>query len=427
MKSRTLLWFTTSILLAALAIPASLAAQGNKPNSRYTVTDLGTLGGTFSQAFGINNNGSVVGYATLNGDTALHAFLWRKGVMTDLGTLGGSDTLPYSQALNVNDRDEVVGFSETSTSDPLGENFCGDSLVCLPFVWRAGVMTPLPTLGGNNGQAVDINNRGQVLGFAEISTPNPACPPQVLHVEPVIWDRGKAEELPTFPGDTDGIAGAINDAGQVTLPTGDCVFSLGPPSGHDSLFRHGTLTDFGTFEGIPIAANDINNKGQVVGVTSGPPGAETKAVLWQNGMASGLGILPGDVLSIGSAISDNGKVVGQSCDANDNCRGFIWQDGVMTDLNTLVPPDSALDFPDPTGINSRGEIVGLGVQKSTGELHAFLLTPSNGDFAGESASLAAQGRTGERRTVVLPERIRVLRQRRGFGRLLGPAVRPSMN
>jgi probable HAF family extracellular repeat protein len=183
MKSRTLLWFTTSILLAALAIPASLAAQGNKPNSRYTVTDLGTLGGTFSQAFGINNNGSVVGYATLNGDTALRAFLWRKGVMTDLGTLGGSDTLPYSQALNVNDRDEVVGFSETSTSDPLGENFCGDSLVCLPFVWRAGVMTPLPTLGGNNGQAVDINNRGQVLGFAENSTPNPACPPQVLHVE----------------------------------------------------------------------------------------------------------------------------------------------------------------------------------------------------------------------------------------------------
>jgi len=278
-------------------------------------------------------------------------------------------------------------------------------------------MSPLPTLGGNNGQGVDINNRGQVLGFAENSTPNPNCvPPQVLHVEPVIWKRGKAEELPTFPGDSDGIGGAINDAGQATLPTGKCLLPfLGPPSGHDSLFRHGTLTDFGTFEGIPIAANDINNKGQVVGVTSGPVGAETEAVLWQGGVASGLGTLPGDVASIGSAISDNGKLVGQSCDANDNCRGFLWQDGVMMDLNTLVPPNSTLDFPDPVGINSRGQIVGLGAVKSTGELHAFLLTPSNGEIAAERTTLAAASEAGQRPKVVLPENVRrILRQRVGF-------------
>jgi probable HAF family extracellular repeat protein len=92
-------------------------------------------------------------------------------------------------------------------------------------------------------------------------------------------------------------------------------------------------------------------------------------------VASGLGTLPGDVESVASAINDNGQVTGQSCDAKENCRGFLWQDGVMTDLNTLVPADSALDLPDPADINSRGEIVGLGVRKSTGELRAFLLTP----------------------------------------------------
>jgi probable HAF family extracellular repeat protein len=121
MKSKTLMRISTVTLFAALAIPVQLAAQ---KQIRYTVTDLGTLGGTFSQAFGINNKESVVGFSTLTGDTALHAFLWRKGLMTDLGTLGGSDSLPYSQAFSVNERDEVVGFSETSVPDPLGENFC---------------------------------------------------------------------------------------------------------------------------------------------------------------------------------------------------------------------------------------------------------------------------------------------------------------
>ena len=91
MRYRTLTCTIAITLCAALEIPARLAAQ---KQIHYTVTDLGTLGGTFSQAWGINNNGSVVGFATLTGDTLLHAFLWRKGVITDLGTLAGSDTLP---------------------------------------------------------------------------------------------------------------------------------------------------------------------------------------------------------------------------------------------------------------------------------------------------------------------------------------------
>jgi probable HAF family extracellular repeat protein len=147
MKSKTLVWITLTILFGVLVVPARLAAQ---KQIRYAVTDLGTLGGTFSRANGINDNGSVVGLATLTGDTALHAFLWRNGTMTDLGTLAPLDSLPYSQANSINDSDEIVGFSETSTPDPLGENSCGDSLVCLPVIWRNGVIATLPTLGGTN-------------------------------------------------------------------------------------------------------------------------------------------------------------------------------------------------------------------------------------------------------------------------------------
>src|SRR5437588_514051 len=60
------------------------AAQG------YTVTDLGTLGGSTSRAGAINQSGQVIGDAMLPGDAVTHAFLWENGVMRDLGTLGGS-------------------------------------------------------------------------------------------------------------------------------------------------------------------------------------------------------------------------------------------------------------------------------------------------------------------------------------------------
>jgi len=413
-------------LLCALTAPLSLEAAPNP--TAYNITDLGTLGGTFSQAFSINNNGSVVGFATLPGDTALHAFLWRSGVMTDLGTLGG----PLSQATHVNDRDEVVGFSETSAPDPLGEDFCGfgDHLVCLPFVWRAGVMTPLPALGGTNGIALSINSRGEVLGISENSIADPTCvPPQVLQFKPVIWHKMKIEELPTFPGDPDGGVGAINDAGEATLPTGNCV-SIGPPTGHDSLLRHGILTDFGSFEGLGIAANDINNKGQVTGVTVGPSPfgfSDVQAVLWQDGVASGLGFLPGDVVSTDSAISDTGQIVGQSIEPNGNIRGFVWRDGVMSALDTLIPADSTLGPFDPGGINSRGQIVGTAFVKGTCvngppnvngvncELHAFLLTPTNTEAVGQNA-LAPPNNVSESRKVVISESVRKALQRRPVSR-----------
>jgi len=140
MKSRTLMFLAAMSLFAALAVPLQLAAQ------RYIVTDIGTLGGTFTEANALNNKGWVVGDATLPGDTALHAILWRNGALTDLGTLGG----PNSNAVfPLNERGEIGGVAETSTPDPLGEDFCsfGDHLICLPYLWQRGVMTPLPTLG----------------------------------------------------------------------------------------------------------------------------------------------------------------------------------------------------------------------------------------------------------------------------------------
>ncbi len=193
MKSRTLMFVAAMSLFAALAVPLQLAAQ------RYIVTDIGTLGGTFTEANALNNKGWVVGDATLPGDTALHAILWRNGALTDLGTLGG----PNSNAVfPLNERGEIGGVAETSTPDPLGEDFCsfGDHLICLPYLWQRGVMTPLPTLGGGSGNAKEINNRGQVVGFAENTTPDPTCvAPRSSILSLCCGKRAKSKNCPRSP------------------------------------------------------------------------------------------------------------------------------------------------------------------------------------------------------------------------------------
>ena len=253
---------TAMTVFAALAIPVRLATQGkNQQPPNYIVTDLGTLGGTFGQANALNNSGSVVGFATLPGDTESHAFLWSKGIKSDLGTFGG----PNSSAAFINERGEVVGSAETSTPDPLGENFCGSNLICLPFLWQDGIMVPLPTLGGNNGVAIGINSRGQVAGQAENTTPDPTCDPsitpQVLQIKPVIWEKGEIQELPTIGGDPDGQVFAINDNGQAVGTTGDCTSNF-----HAVLWNKGTPTDLGTLSGSLLFPSHINNRGQICGL-----------------------------------------------------------------------------------------------------------------------------------------------------------------
>jgi len=91
--------------LAALTTAVQLAAQEHQLAQtngqhfrRYTITDLGTLGGTWGYGLGINNKGWVAGKTATPGDVNVHALSWRNGKITDLGTLGGpNSTLPERQ------------------------------------------------------------------------------------------------------------------------------------------------------------------------------------------------------------------------------------------------------------------------------------------------------------------------------------------
>jgi len=410
MKRLGALTFVVVTLFAAFVLTVRLAAQEQPMKAHqthYTVQDLGTLGGTFSWAFGINNHGSVSGMAYLSGDTAVHGFLWRKGRMTDLGALEGSNSWAPNRP---NDSDEVIGGAESSFTDPTGEDFCnfgfGTDLTCVPFLWEKGVMTPLPTLGGNNGTAGYINNRGQVVGTVENTTPD-SCGLNSFQIRPVIWEHGQISELPLLPNDTNGVANGINERGHAAGWSGCTPFL----ASRAVLWKKDSVTSLGNLGGAS-GANGINNRGEAFGYSYFSDNATFHGVFWRKDMAvRDLGTLPGDTYSEAWAIDDVGRVVGGSYDAIYNERAFLWQDGRMTDLNTLIPADTELFLLEADGINARGEIVGLAFNMTTGEAHAFLATPKHCGSKAEYDAVAMHGERA-RPTVVLPESVRKLLERR---------------
>ena len=97
--------------------------------------------------------------------------------------------------------------------------------------------------------------------------------------------------------------------------------------------------------------------------------------MYQNGVLSALGALPGDNFSAALGINDAGQIVGYSESPYDQLRAVLDSNGVLTDLNTLVAPSSGFSLIEATGISSTGFISAVGVSNVTGQEEALLLTP----------------------------------------------------
>jgi len=315
-------WVTTIVL----ACFSNAVAQAS-----YKVTDLGALGNdNLGCAMSINNEGWVViqdasmvpGQQYNAGGTILKArdAIGINGFQFDLLTLGGQNS--WMNWGEINDFGQIVGDSETAVLDPNGEDVCGfgTHLTCRPFLWQSFHMSALPTLGGNNGQASAINNRGQIVGFTG------AC---AATSHAVVWD-------------------------------------------HDNV---STLHDNGT--GAEPFGN--NNLGQIVGFVGAPGSGIPNAALWQNDTLTNLGILPGDLGGIASGINDKGQVVGSNFDSQGNWNhAFIWQNNIMTDLNAGFPHNSNLRAVMANKINESGQISGMAIVQrgpDMGNIHAFIATP----------------------------------------------------
>jgi probable HAF family extracellular repeat protein len=413
MKSRLLC--SSLSALAVLAIPAGLAlrvplvAQHLKETRvtdrfpRYVVQDLGTLGGPYSFSYNLNNAGVVSGgsaTATQNGDPSQAvvnapqtAFLWHHGHLRNLGTLGGPDSVAAAAS----------GFhwaavdSETAGLSRQGEDVCGfgNSLQCLAAIWEYERLSPLPLLpGGNNSYALDMNARRQVVGFSDTGVYDLDCAAPIAGVpfrstagfrfQAVIWEPNGAVR-PLAPLDREnGVAFAlgINNRGQVVGVSGVCATTAPPPyvsTGNAVLWeRDGTPIDLGSLGGPSAGASAINDRGDVSG-TSATADGSVRPFLWTPESRTLLQLNPPEGFPVAingccKTINDRREIVGFMFNADfTQQHAFLWKDGVMVDLNDLIPKGLPWILQSAAGINASGQIAGQGL--INGEVHAFLATP----------------------------------------------------
>jgi probable HAF family extracellular repeat protein len=309
------------------------------------MVDLGTLeGGHENFAAAVNDRGQVAGwFSNLIPDpfsmgcilvcftTETRGFVWQDGLMRDLGTLGGPDSLTEA----MNERGQIVGTSYTSS---IPNSDTGVPTI-EPFIWNDGDMVDIGTFGGTIGVANFINNRGTVVGWSNLAGN------QRYH--PFLWDQGVITDLGTLGGDS-AEALWINDVDDVAG-----ISDLADGTHHALFWRKGSMTDLGTVGGDPCSNGySINLDGQVVGNSTDCHGTVLHAFVWD-------------------------------------------REHPITDLNSLVFPASNIRITDPYTVNDRGEIAAAGHLPDGDERAVILIPDGDCDDACEDRIATSRSRADE--------------------------------
>ena len=353
------------LVMALIAWACSYAAA-----QQYAVVDLGKVA-TSSTAHALNNAGQIAGaIGGAHGDN-ITAFFWHGNNAKKIGRPQHSD---YSEAFGLNNSGEVVG------SANLVVGMRG-------FFWTNGnaINELAPLAGDSSSAAYAVNDSGVVVGFS--SGPK--------GMAAVRWQGGTPQAIVPPSLSTTSQATAINAIGSVAGFYGEAESKRGflmdstglqtlAPLAGDQSSQALAINDGDAVAGISVAANGL-----------------THAVVWIQGSATNLGLLPGGDHSQSYGINHAGQVVGSS-GSIDGLHGFIWTAaGGMQDLNSLVPAGSNLLISAAVAINDAGQIlaigsnmpmpnpdrnIGLDRENHSGITRVFLLTP-------QTQTLTAQSRT----------------------------------
>ena len=338
----------------------------------YYVKDLGTLGGSTSQAFALNSSGQVVGYADITGNMYSHAVLFSGTGSNniDLDIVGASVTV--GEARGINDSGQIIGYAQ-----PLSGGRVEAILYALTSKTNLGdLCDSSPTASEANA----INNSGVIIGYAG------DCD-FIVQGSRFSGKGTNNISLGGIGGGLDGIAYAINASGQIvgygTRQTDELQRA--------TLFSASGNVDLGILaENTNGLANSlaygINDAGQIVGTCSISNNSAFRATLFSGSGSNNidLGSL-GGINSHAYAINNLGEIVGNSYPATNNnsvYHAFIYKNGVMSDPNGLLLTNSGFSnirFATSGGelpgrvINDSGQIAAVG--EISGRTHAVLLTP----------------------------------------------------
>jgi probable HAF family extracellular repeat protein len=309
---------------------------------QFTVKDLGIV----RSISGINNSNQIV--ATNNSSQAILSAP-NGGQFSTF--IDGPDTVGTS----VNDSGSVAG------------SFRGDShsnynaYYYLPAFGSFALDFPV---GTTESKGNGINNSNQVTGYFTTNG--------VPHA--FLSDASDSPSFTIHDLGASSVGNGVNDSGQVTgwssaATPGLAHAFLSEPNG-------GALHDLGTLPGgLTSFGLAVNKFGQVVGYSDNATFHFHAFLSDPNGGAlHDLGVLPGSLGSVADDVNDSGEVVGHVFSTNNTEHAFVYVDGMMYDLNTLMPANSGFTAVDAVGVNNSGQIA-VQALDSTSNVHALLLTP----------------------------------------------------